>query len=212
MLFAFLYLITGGLLFKAAASTGFVAIGIINFIQTRNRLRGHKAFSLPLLCGLVIAMSGDIAINLSFIVGAALFASGHILFFAAQCNLCPREDRNYIRDIVCALCLFAVNMSILLFAPLETGSVTTFLICSIYAAIISVMAGKAISNFIGKKMPVFRLMLIGTVLFMLSDIFLVLYSFMGRIDVLHYICITLYYISEIILADSYLVLAKETEN
>ena len=210
MIFAFLFLITGNLLAKTAASICFAAIGVMNFIITGKRLKEYRAFSLLILCGLFVAMSGDVVINYSFIVGAALFAVGHILFFAAQCKLCRKEDRNRIRDIVCGISLFAVNMLIMFLAPIEIRSETTTAVCAAYAAIISIMTGKAISNFIADKKPVFRLMLLGTVLFMVSDILLVLYVFMGRIVVIHYISISLYYISEIVLADSYLVLAKES--
>ena len=210
MLFASLYLITDSLLAKAAASVCFASVGIINFISVKTKLKEHKAFSLLILCGLIMAMSGDVAINYSFIAGAVLFAVGHILFFVAQYKLCRREDRSLIRDIVCGICLFAVNMAILFFAPIQLRSAATIIICTIYAAIISLMTGKAISNFIASRTPVFRLMLPGTVLFMLSDILLVLYVFMGKIEAIHCISITLYYISEIIIADSYIALAKET--
>ncbi|MBQ9384002.1 MAG: lysoplasmalogenase [Ruminiclostridium sp.] len=211
LLFAVLFLVTGSLVSKAAASVCFIALGIINCIAEKNRLTEYKTFSVLLIYGLFMAMLGDIFINHIVVVGAALFAVGHILFLAAQHHLCPKEKRKPVRDIICGLGLFAVNMSVLTFAPLRYTSDSMRVLCLVYTVIISLMTGKAISNYIGSGSTIFRLMLIGTVLFMLSDLFLLLYCFMGNSDVIHYISIILYYASEIILADSFIILARKKQ-
>ena len=77
-----------------------------------------------------------------------------------------------------------------------------------YAVIISMMTGKSISNYIGCKDSIFRLILIGTSMFMISDMMLVFYDFGGSLPIFHILCILLYYAAEMILANSFLVLKK----
>ena len=209
LLLAVIYLATGSLLSKAGASICFVMIGVLNFFLTRKALKELRTFSVLLLVGLFLAMAGDLAINHNFVAGAAAFAAGHIFFYAAQRSVCPRDKRSVKRDIICAAIVFFADMAVLMIAPLELRTVTMIVVCTFYAAIVSVMTGKAISNFIGVKTPFFLYMLIGTGLFMVSDLLLALYGFMGNIPVIHQISLSLYYISEIILADSFLMIAKE---
>ena len=207
--FAVLYIVTDSFIFKAFASISFAAAGIINFILTRNRLKEYRFFSVMLLCGLITAMIGDIVINHIFLAGAAIFAAAHIFFLLAQFRLCPPDKRSIKRDIICGAAIFLINMSILLFAPPQFRNWTTIAVCVIYAAVISAMIGKAISNCVGMKTTFSKYMLLGTGLFLLSDTLLVIYGFMENFTLIHTISISVYYISEIILADSYLMLAKD---
>ena len=85
------------------------------------------------------------------------------------------------------------------------------MICALYAIIISMMTGKAISNFIGVRSRFFGYMLLGTGLFLLSDVTLVIYGFMGNNVLIHTVSSTMYYVSEVILADSYLILANKAQ-
>jgi hypothetical protein len=210
-LLAVLYLLTGSILAKAGASICFAAIGLINFFITKDRLGEYRAFSVFLLCGLFLAMAGDIVINFIFIAGAAVFAAGHIFFLTAQLRLCPPDRRSIKRDIICAAGLFLVNLSIIMFAPMRFREPATIAVCVVYALIISAMTGKAVSNCIGTKTRFSGYMLLGTGLFMISDILLVLYAFTGKIEAMHYVSLTVYYIAEVILADSFLLLARYKE-
>ena len=210
-LFAVLFMATGNLLSKACASICFTVIGTINFIVTRNRLKEYRSASILLLWGLLAAMLGDILINHIFTAGVVMFAAAHILFFITQQQLCPLENRNRSRDIICAVGLFAVNISFLLLVMPQDKDVLTAVICALYAIIISMMTGKAISNFIGVRSRFFGYMLLGTGLFLLSDVTLVIYGFMGNNVLIHTVSSTMYYVSEVILADSYLILANKAQ-
>ena len=207
-LFAVVYILTDSLLSKAAASFLFFAAGIMNFIVIRKKAGGYKRFSVILLCGLFMAMAGDIVINLNFIAGAALFAVGHILFFASQCFLCQRNKRIIIRDHIIGTCLLIVNAAIINLSPLYFGNALMQCVCMLYAAIISMMAGKSISNLIGSKDLIFRVMLIGTSLFMVSDMMLMFYDFGSMLPIFHILCIITYYAAEMILANSLLVFRR----
>ena len=66
--------------FKIVASVIFVLIGILNLIFAIVSKQNLK-FPLLMLTGLVFAMLGDILLEIIFIVGAILFAIGHIFFF-----------------------------------------------------------------------------------------------------------------------------------
>ena len=77
------YISLGGLLAKSLTSAMFVLLGAINFIWLF--VSKNKSFKFPLimLVGLVFAMCGDIVLEVEFIVGAVLFAIGHIFYFVA---------------------------------------------------------------------------------------------------------------------------------
>ena len=83
-----LYITLGGLLIKGLTSAGFVLIGITNLTYVILNKKADLKFPIIMLTGLVFAMLGDIILNIEFIIGAALFAIGHIFFFVSYCVLC----------------------------------------------------------------------------------------------------------------------------
>ena len=76
---------------KASASLAFVVCSLFNLCLAagRRRVRRSAVYCGLLFAGQVFACAGDIALNYDFVTGAALFAAGHILFFAAFCALEP---------------------------------------------------------------------------------------------------------------------------
>ena len=76
-----LNIVTSKYITKSAASFCFVLIGFINLLYCiKNKQIGNIKFMILLALGLVFAMLGDIFLIEYFIIGAILFAVGHILF------------------------------------------------------------------------------------------------------------------------------------
>lgn len=67
---------------KACASLAFVVCSCFNLCLAagRRRVRRSAVYCGLLFAGQVFACAGDIALNYDFVTGAALFATGHILF------------------------------------------------------------------------------------------------------------------------------------
>ena len=99
------FIVIGGLLSKSIASALFVLIGVVNFIYALKINSTHKKFSLIMLIALIFAMAGDIVLEIFFIGGAALFATGHIVFFFAYCCF----FRFSWIDIIAGLCLTFIS-------------------------------------------------------------------------------------------------------
>ena len=75
------YICNGKLWVKSITSIGFVLIAIINFIYLLKNNKNNLSFAIFMLTGLTFAMLGDILLEVEFIVGAILFAIGHIFYF-----------------------------------------------------------------------------------------------------------------------------------
>jgi hypothetical protein len=82
-------------------------------------------------------------------------------------------------------------------------------VCIIYAAIISVMTGKAFGLFLSKKTVFTGIVFSGSFLFFLSDLMLVLKLFADIGNWPYHACITLYYPSVCLLALSMLIKVME---
>ena len=78
----------------------------------------------------------------------------------------------------------------------------------LYALIISCMMGKTISNLIREKSKKNLLLVIGSVLFTLSDLVLLFRLFAGAPRIFSILCVALYYPAEFFLAYSISYLSK----
>lgn len=96
-------LTVGGADIKALTSAGFVLIGLVNPVYSVAVKSGRVRYAATLAAGLTLACLGDVLIGLSFVVGASLFAPGHICFFASYCV----PDRVRPLDLAVGGCLFA---------------------------------------------------------------------------------------------------------
>lgn len=205
LLFDALYIIFDGILLKALASGVFVLVGLINLIYSIKLKIKHK-FSFILFFGLIFAMMGDIILEIQFIFGALLFAVGHIFFFVSYCTLMDIK----VRDFCYGLAIFIPSMLVIIFVPIFSyPNLLMEIICVVYALIISLMVGKSISNYVQQKSLLNLIIVIGSVLFFLSDLMLLLNVF-GDINVAGIICLVLYYPAEFLLAYSiYVFVGKE---
>ena len=107
------------------------------------------------------------------------------------------------RDLLIGGVIFACVGAFVLFCPLLDFPDTVMqTVCVVYALIISLMLGKAISNFIGERNPVTAVILAGSTLFFFSDLMLVFDWFMGIGRIVGLLCMSTYYPAECLLAFS----------
>ena len=186
-------------IFKTTASVLFVILGIINFIFVCKLDQRKSLFKYFMLLGLVFACLGDIVLIDYFIYGAMLFAIGHVFFFVSYSIL----NKINWKDLVISLAIFAVALIIILALPIfDYKGMLPIVI--VYALIISFMLGKAISNFaFNKEFKTQNLIImIGSILFFLSDLMLLFNVFADVSNIFDIICLVLYYPAELILASS----------
>lgn len=203
LIFDVLYMFGGGLIAKSIASIMFVTSGVINLtycIKNKTNLK----FPIWMIIALTCAMLGDILLVINFYLGTAVFAIGHIFYFVSYCML-SKINR---KDLICGISIFAFALSVILFTPfLDFGSNFMKGVCCAYAFIISFMVGKAISNLLKEKNSTNRIIVIGSILFFVSDLMLMLNKF-GNIPGTSYLCLGTYYPGQFILALSLFIYAS----
>ena len=182
---------------KALCSLGFALLGAVN-ARWVTKHGGKKAFALLMSAGLVLAMCGDIAINRSFVKGAAFFGAGHLLFWLAGCSV----ERPRWADIPGALAVFVPVSAVMLFSKRLVFANGMLWVCLGYALLISLMTGKALGILRHKRSILGAVMLAGSLLFCFSDLMLMLRRFGHFSDVLSVVCICTYYPAVLLLAHS----------
>ncbi len=205
----YFYLTVGGLLIKSLCSGGFALLGLINLAYACFNISNNRAFHISMSVGLILAMLGDIVIGKSFVLGAGSFALGHICFIVAYCLL---EKPKWL-DFAIGGGVFLCAGAFLLLSPLLTFNVEMLRwVCIIYALIISLMLGKAISNFLWKKTILYAIIMLASILFVFSDLMLVFDWFIGLWDWTGEACMGTYYPALCLLAFSSYYYAKENGN
>lgn len=193
------YIVLGGLLAKSLTSALFVVLGAVNLLFLILNKEKNLKFPFIMLLGLVFAMCGDIVLEVEFIVGAALFAIGHIFYFVAYCFLAKFK---WI-DLLYGAVIFVPSVLLITLAPFfDFGGVLMEIVCVVYAIIISCMVGKSISNLISKRNLQNILIVIGSILFFFSDLMLLLNIFASLPRVVGILCLVTYYPAECFLAFS----------
>ena len=193
------YIAYGGLWLKSITSAGFVLIGIVNFCFALKLKSYNLKFCIIMLIGLTFAMMGDIVLNVNFIAGAILFAVGHIFYFVAYCFI----NRFKCIDLIPAAALFLFAVLFITLAPFfDFDGVAMQILCIVYAFVISCMMGKAVSNFIRQRNVLNLVAMLGSVLFVISDLMLLMCVFGGGNMVFDIICLATYYPAECLLAFS----------
>lgn len=175
---------------KCICSGSFALLGILNLCYALAEKQKDKRFYIAMTLGLVLACLGDVLIGYDFIVGAATFALGHICFVAAYCFMRKLSKL----DLIISGVLFLGALIFLLFCPLLNFEVPVFqLVCIVYALIISLMLGKAISNYIKEKNAVTGIIAVASALFFFSDLMLVFDWFIGLWSWTSHACMGTYY-------------------
>ena len=194
------YIVYDTILIKSITSAGFVALAAINLYYAIKLKTPHKKFCITMLVGLFFAMMGDIILEIHFISGAALFAVGHVFYFVAYTFLVKFKWE----DLIYAIVILVVVVPFILFVPIfDFGGVFMQLVCIAYAVVISCMVSKSISNFVQNKSRLNLIVMIGSILFMFSDLMLLLNVF-ASLPVVGILCLATYYPAECMLAYSIL--------
>ena len=195
-----LFIVDGGLLIKSVASLIFVIIGFVNLIYTI-KTKGKSISAYLLFIGLCFACLGDIFLEIEFIVGAILFAVGHVFYFISYCKIIKFQWK----DLMFSAMIFIPSLCVILFVPIfNFGGAVMQILCCIYAFVISIMVGKATANFIKERSILNLIILIGSILFFFSDFMLLFHVFsdLGRVFLI--LCLATYYPAEFMLAYSIL--------
>lgn len=191
---------------KIICSSGFALMGIINMLYAWNRIANKKVLSFMTL-GLIFAFLGDVAINPNFILGVIFFALGHVFFVAAY--LIYKKLGKMDIFLCGALGLFAVGF-ILVFPYIVFDVVVLKYVVLAYAVIISAMVGKSVGNAVREKTMFTVMIAVGSVLFFISDMMLLLAWFStieGRWT--SNVCMAAYYPALCLLAGSMVVYMKK---
>lgn len=181
---------------KTTDSALFVLCGVFNLMllyKLKNKGSIWKSFIM--LAGLVFAFIGDVVLISNFVLGAIFFAIGHILFLVYFYLL---QKFNW-KDLVFGGVIFLIALMLILFLPsFNFGEMK--LIVIIYALIISLMLGKALSNYIQKPNVANLILFLGAFLFFFSDVMLVFNRFTDISVLFDYFCLATYYPAEFLLA------------
>ena len=195
---------------KTIASALFVLCGVFNLVYVLSVLKEKRkiVFYCLMLSGLVFAMTGDILLIDNFVLGAIFFGVGHILFLLSFCFLSNLK----LRDLLIGAVIFVGSFLLIEFYKgFDFGNMKVLVV--VYALIISLMLGKALSNvFESNNKPQNIVIFVGALLFFVSDLMLVFYLFARRVMVFDILCLAAYYPAEFILAFSiFFVSIKERE-
>lgn len=183
---------------KITASVFFMLAGAVNLIYALKYFPARKLPSITLTIGVFFAMCADIAINLNFIAGAAIFALGHICYFIAYSLM----QKRCLSDFIATLIILMPIALFMMFSPLlDFGSVNMKTVGLSYATIICAMTGKSIMNFIRIKNRFYFILTLGSVLFLVSDIMLLM-AYFSKIDFpFSNFCLALYYPGQCLIAN-----------
>lgn len=186
--------------FKSLATGWFLIIALFNLIVAIKYQTKPKAYKILMLIGLIFAAAGDIFLikNSTFVLGAALFAVGHVFYLSNFFVL----HKFKLRDLFIFLGLFGACLLIILLYPNFNFNGMLALII-VYALIISAMLAKAISNCFEQGYRKQNLAVaIGALLFFISDVCLLFYVFGGAPIIVDSFCLFTYYIGQGLLASS----------
>lgn len=160
---------------KTIASLFFVLTGLWGYIKSRE----NRRFTCTMLIALICSMVGDVCLAIEknqgiiFVIGVTSFAAAHVLYSVSFCRVCRVRKKDIIAVVAlfagCAALLFVGNFDFQGLLPVLLG----------YAAVISFMTVKALSLYScrkGRERAVWLIM-VGSVLFLLSDITLLFWLF-----------------------------------
>lgn len=191
------YITLGKLEIKATTSIFFVLLGLVNLTYVVITQRQMLPFPTVMFIGLCFAMLGDILLNIKFIIGALLFAVGHICYFIAY-NFVQKFK---LTDLIYGVAIFIPSVIFILCMPFfDFGGLLMKIIVVAYALIISLMVGKSIANLVAQPTAQNILIMVGSILFFFSDLMLLLNVFGNLSEVFDVLCLATYYPAECILA------------
>ena len=196
------YMAFGGLLLKSLTSALFVTLGAVNLVYALKTKTKERMFAIFMLVGLFFSMLGDILLNIEFMIGAALFAVGHIFYFVAYCFA---QKYKLLDFVICGLLAIVSTLIVTCVKAFDFGSNMMEAVVVIYAFVISTMLGKATANLIRERNLKNILLVIGSGLFFFSDLMLLLDVFLPTNNIVFDIlCLVTYYPAQCLLASALL--------
>ena len=188
-----------GLIAKCIASLCFIAIGYISYV------RHNSNFNYLILIGLILDGIGDLFLAIrniafkqtTFILGALSFLAGHVYYIRAQFP---------IANYYLMQCIFAgIVVGAIIFYLLSNACrfKKVFVIIGIvYCIMITIMSALSVGIYLTNKIESNLLFMIGTLLFVSSDIILILNQFSKKVSWMHPVYSLLYFIAQIIISYS----------
>lgn len=187
----------GGLTLKGITSSWFVALGLVNLVYSFGVSARKVRVVVLTVIGLALAMAADILLGIHFMTGTALFAAGHLFYFAAYCAL----DRFCTKDLIPVAAAGILSLICVLGTPyIRVHDPVMKRLLILYAVIISCMLGKAIGNVLKKASRTRWLLLIGSALFWFSDLMLALNLFGSGGRLASHLCLYTYWPGQYLLA------------
>lgn len=203
------YQIVGGKVVQLSTSSIFVWMGIVNLFFAVKARKENLKFYITMAIALFLCMMGDAMLRIDFVMGAATFASGHMAFLVSYYFL--QKPRKW--DFIIGGALFASVGSFILFCPLLVFSDAYMKWVSLaYAFIISMMVGKAVSNYMADKKKSRFVMAIGSGMFFFSDFMLLCNWFMETGSITRKLCMITYFPALGVIALGVLVSLHEKKN
>lgn len=188
-----------GLISKTLAALCFIAIGYFGY-KSNNTL-----FTQLILAGLVLDGIGDLflalrnlfAKNIMFFIGTLSFLAGHIVFIRALTLL----NNDYFIECIIGSVLLGSLIFYLLDKVCRLNKVFTVVGIS-YIIIILMMVCLSIGVYLTNAYTNHLIFMIGAILFVSSDIILVLYNFSRKDKWMHPTYSLLYFIAQILISFS----------
>ena len=197
ILFLIYYDYSGGLWLKGLTILWFVILGGVNLLYAHIQGIKPPLFMISLALGLCCGMLADVLLGIQFFVGLVIFALGHVLYIVAFYTL----EKFHLIDLFIMIPVSALSICIITGTPyiqVDDPFMKSMLLG--YAVVISCMLGKAVSNAIIRPTLSRVLMLLGSVLFLFSDLMLAV-DFFGKTSRLVWaLCAYTYWPAQCILA------------
>lgn len=192
------YLYFGGKELKAISCFTYVILSGVNLTYALSQRAGRR-FAVVMFLAAIFGWLGDVLLGVNFILGAGMFAVGHVLYAAAFCML---GKVRRIDMILTGAILVGTSLLILLYPKFDFGGSLMQMVCLVYGLIISCMVGKAVAGGILEKTLPMVIMAAGSVLFYFSDLMLVLRYFAGAPWIADRLCLLTYFPAQGLLACS----------
>ena len=183
-------------IFKTLASLIFVSCGFSNVaIMLRAKHLTNKKYFIFLFIGLVFAMAGDILLIDYFVIGAAMFAIGHVFYFISYLTL----QKFKLIDLAFIVPTLAIALVVILTTGLNFKGMLPLIL--VYAVVICTMLGKSASLFLTDKKNA-TMIFVGSLMFFLSDMFLMFSMFSSIGSIAGILCLSFYYPAQFVLAST----------
>lgn len=191
---------------KGLASLCFVMLGFMGAAHTRN-----QTAPLTVFIGLCLGMFADILLNMRFIfrkngqriflLGIFVFLAGHLMYIFALVPMC--SNLKYCLVFGSILAAFLI---VIIFPRINAKRIVR-IVGTFYLTTICVMTCIAVGVFTADPLAFSALFALGAVLFLLSDIILIMNTFGGKSgNALRISNIIFYYIGQALIASSLLLI------